>query len=59
MVKIPHYNYSLVYSHHFKEVLYVIWCGVNILGDSVVNTLGDTSAFVNPADGSAIVNPAG
>ena len=33
----------------FKEALYRIWCGVNILGDSVVNILGDTSAFVNPA----------
>ena len=26
----------------------MIWCGVNTLGDSRVNTLGDTSAFVNP-----------
>ena len=33
----------------FKEVLYRIWCGVNRLGDSDVNRLGDTSAFVNPA----------
>ena len=33
-----------------KERLYRIWCGVNSLGDSGVNTLGDTSAFVNPAD---------
>ena len=33
-----------------KEGLYRIWCGVNRLGDSGVNTLGDTSAFVtNPA----------
>ena len=27
----------------------LIWCGVNRLGDSGVHTLGDTSAFVNPA----------
>ena len=33
----------------FKEGLYIIWCGVNRLGDSGVHTLGDTSAFVNPA----------
>ena len=26
-----------------------MWCGVNRLGDSRVHTLGDTSAFVNPA----------
>ena len=25
-----------------KEALYVIWCGVNSLGDSDVNTLGDS-----------------
>ena len=31
-----------------KEGLYGIWCGVNRPGDSGVNTLGDTSAFVNP-----------
>ena len=31
-----------------KEGLYRIWCGVNTLGDSGVNTLSDTSAFVNP-----------
>ena len=31
-----------------KEGLYIIWCGVNTLGVSGVNTLGDTSAFVNP-----------
>ena len=30
-----------------KEALYRIWCGVNTLGDSGVNRLGDTSAFVN------------
>ena len=35
--------------HVIKEALYRIWCGVNRLGDSVVNRLGDTSAFVNPA----------
>ena len=33
----------------FKEALYSIWCGVNILGDSALNRLGDTSAFVNKA----------
>ena len=32
-----------------KERLYRIWCGMNRLGDSGVHTLGDTSAFVNPA----------
>ena len=32
-----------------KEGLYRIWCGVNTLGDRGLNTLGDTSAFVNPA----------
>ena len=29
--------------------LYRIWCGVNRLGDSGVNILRDTSAFVTPA----------
>ena len=33
---------------NIKEGLYRIWCGVNTLGDSGVNTPGDTSAFVNP-----------
>ena len=42
-----------------KEALYIIWCGANRLGDSGVNRLSDTSAFVNPASGSATVNPAG
>ena len=32
-----------------KEAVYRIVCGVNKLGDSGVNRLGDTSAFVNPA----------
>ena len=32
-----------------KKGLYRIWCGVNRLGDSGVHTVGDTSAFVNPA----------
>ena len=32
-----------------KEGLYRIWCGVNRLGDSGLHTLGDTSAFDNPA----------
>ena len=31
-----------------KEALYRIWCGANRLGDGVY-TLGDKSAFVNPA----------
>ena len=34
--------------HTFTEGLYRIWCGVNTLGDSGVNRLGDTSAFVSP-----------
>ena len=33
----------------FKEGLYRIGCGVNRLGESGVHTLGDTSAFFNPA----------
>ena len=33
----------------FKEALYRIWCGVNRLGDSGVDRLSDTSAFVNTA----------
>ena len=32
------------------EGLYRIWCGVNRLGDSGVQRLDDTSAFVNPPD---------
>ena len=32
-----------------KEALYRMWCGANRLGDSGVHTLGDNSAFVNPA----------
>ena len=32
-----------------KEALYIMWCGANRLGDSDVHTLGDNSAFVNPA----------
>ena len=32
-----------------KEALNRIWCGVNRLGDSGVNRLSDTSAFVNTA----------
>ena len=32
----------------FKGALYRIWCGVNRLGDSGVNRLCDTSAFVIP-----------
>ena len=32
-----------------KEALYRIACGANRLGDSGVHTLGDNSAFVDPA----------
>ena len=32
-----------------KEALYRIWCCANRLGDGGVHTLGDNSAFVNPA----------
>ena len=32
-----------------KEALYRICCGASRLGDSGVHTLGDNSAFVNPA----------
>ena len=32
----------------FIEGLYRILCGVNTLGYSGVNTLGDTSVFVHP-----------
>ena len=32
-----------------KEALYRMWCGGNRLADSGVRTLGDNSAFVNPA----------
>ena len=32
-----------------KEAVYRIWCGANRLGDRGVHTLGDNSAFVNPA----------
>ena len=35
--------------YSIKEALYIIWCGVNRLGDSGANRLGDTSAFVNTA----------
>ena len=44
---VGHVGYWLNFS--FKEGLYRIWGGVNSLGDSGVNTLGDTSAFVNSA----------
>ena len=43
----------------FKEGLYRIWPGVSTIGDSGVNTLGDTSAFVNPTVQLLHVNPAG
>ena len=36
-------------SEVIKEGLYRIWCSVNRLGDNGVHSLGDTSAFVNPA----------
>ena len=32
-----------------KGALYRIWCGVNRLGDSGMNRLGDTPPFVIPA----------
>ena len=35
--------------HTVKAGLYKTWCGVHRFGDSGVHTLGDTSAFVNPA----------
>ena len=35
--------------YNIKAGLYRIWCGVHTLGDSGVNTLGETSAFINPA----------
>ena len=38
-----------LYDEPLKEALYTIWCGANRLGDSGVHTLGDMSAFVNPA----------
>ena len=40
--------FQLAVVNQVKERLYRIWCGVNELGDSGVNTHGDTSAFVNP-----------
>ena len=43
-----HLYYSL-FPVLIKEALYRIWCGVDKLGDSGVNRLGDTSAFVNMA----------
>ena len=47
--KLLHDKYYGEYSQLVKGALYRIWCGVNILGDSGVNRLGDTSAFVIPA----------
>ena len=35
--------------YRVKEALYIIWCGVNRLGDSGLSRLGGTSAFVNTA----------
>ena len=55
-------NYIRVYIFktikYLKEGLYRIWCGVNRLSDSGVHTLGDTSAFVNPA-GQLLLNRRG
>ena len=42
-------NIPVANTAQFKEAVYRIWCDVNRLGDSGVNRLGDTSAFVNPA----------
>ena len=39
----------VTYLEGVKEALYRIWYGANRLGDSGVHTLGDNSAFVNPA----------
>ena len=39
----------LILPRRVKEGLYRILCGVSRLGDSGVNTLDNTSAFVNPA----------
>ena len=38
----------LILPRRVKEGLYRILCGVSRLGDSGVNTLDNTSAFVNP-----------
>ena len=55
MLPRDHHNHSSSHAsvrcqsyREIKEGLYRIWCGVNTLGDSGVNTLSDTSAFVNP-----------
>ena len=40
---------GLSFGDAIKEALYGIWSGGNILGDSGMHTLGDNSAFVNPA----------
>ena len=42
------FKFQNVHTLYIKEGLYRIWCGVNRLRDSGVNTLCDTSAFVNP-----------
>ena len=42
-------SFSIDKVRDIKEGLYRIWCGMNRLGYSGVNTLGDTSAFVIPA----------
>ena len=46
--KILHHSTASIISHVLKRVYFENWCGANTLGDSGVNTLGDTSAFVNP-----------
>ena len=43
------YYFKIVNYQTVKTGLYRIWCGANRLDDSGVPTLGDTSAFVNPA----------
>ena len=48
LVKYTRHNFIL-YLDVLKEALYRIWCGANRLGNSGVHTLGDNSAFVNPA----------
>ena len=47
--KLRHVHCLDVEIHSLKGALYRIWCGVSRLGDSGVHTLGDRSAFVNPA----------
>ena len=44
----PSMKWDYAIALHRLKRGYRIWCGANTLGDSGVNTLGDTSAFVNP-----------